>query len=110
MADEGFKRKLAATQTNTYYIDMNFGLIFMEAGCCGKPSILYDIKEMPDFVDDKKTGFIVNNYEELKERAISLIEFPSIAKRMGRKAYEKYKKYTWKKCAKDYVKWLKEYQ
>ena len=85
-----------------------FGLIFLEAGCCGKPSVLYRIKEMPNFIDNGKTGLIAKNYEEFKSYANLLIEFPPIRKRMGKQAYNKYKKYSWDKTANEYEKCLME--
>ena len=85
-----------------------FGLIFLEAGCCGKPSILFRIKEMPTIVEHAKTCLISNNYDEFKCYVDLLWNSKSLRTRMGKKAYEKYKKYTWDKTSKEYEKCLKE--
>jgi len=44
-----------------------FGLVMIEAMACGTPIIAYRRGSVPEVVKDKKTGFIVNNKEEMTE-------------------------------------------
>jgi len=50
-----------------------FGLIFIEAMASGTPVIAFNRGSVPEIVKDKKTGFVVNNLEQMK-RAIKDID------------------------------------
>ena len=45
-----------------------FGLVMVESMVCGTPVIAYRRGSVPEIVADKKTGFIVDNFEEFKKR------------------------------------------
>jgi len=45
-----------------------FGLVMAESMACGTPVIAYRRGSVPEIVADKTTGFIVDNFEEFKER------------------------------------------
>lgn len=79
-----------------------FGLIFLEAAACGKPSIAYNICTIPEVVKHDKTGFLINNYGELKFYAEKLIKNKGLRKEMGKKALRFIKNFSWKKVAKMY--------
>jgi len=74
-----------------------FGLIFLEAGACGKTSIGYDVGSIPEVILDKKTGFLVNNFQELKERAEELIKDKKARINMGKEALNFSKGFGWDK-------------
>lgn len=42
-----------------------FGLVVAEAMACGTPVIAYNRGSMPELIEDGKTGFVVNNLEEM---------------------------------------------
>jgi len=44
-----------------------FGLVMIEAMACGTPVIAYRRGSVPEVIKDKKTGFIVDNKEEMVE-------------------------------------------
>ncbi len=44
-----------------------FGLVMIEAMACGTPVIAYRRGSVPEVIEDKKTGFIVDNKEEMVE-------------------------------------------
>ncbi len=44
-----------------------FGLVVIEAMVCGTPVIAYKEGSMPELIEDGKTGFLVNNQEEMIE-------------------------------------------
>ena len=81
-----------------------FGLIFIEAGACAKPSIGYNVFSIPEVVQGNKTGFLVNNYEEFKEKAKILIANRALRKKMGKNALSFSKNFDWNKKADEYDK------
>jgi glycosyltransferase involved in cell wall biosynthesis len=44
-----------------------FGLVMIEAMACGTPVIAYRRGSVPEIIENKKTGFIVENQEEMAE-------------------------------------------
>jgi glycosyltransferase involved in cell wall biosynthesis len=44
-----------------------FGLTMIEAGACGAPVIAFNRGSVPEVVEDKKSGFVVNTTEEMVE-------------------------------------------
>ena len=83
-----------------------FGLIFIEAGACGKPSIAYNRGSVSEVIEDKKTGFLVDNYSELKQKAKILVENKKLREKMGKNALELSKRFTWEIAAKGYERIL----
>ncbi len=79
-----------------------FGLIFLEAAACAKPSIGYNRWAIPEVIRDGETGFIVNYYSELKQKAKKLIKNKRLRKSMGKKALKYSKNFSWDKSAKKY--------
>ena len=84
-----------------------FGLIFLEAAACSKPSIGYARGSIPEVIINEKTGFLVNNFSELKNKANILIKDKKLRENMGKKALVFSKKFSWEKCAKEYEKIFK---
>ena len=87
-----------------------FGLIFVEAGACGKPSIAYRTGSIPEVIMDKRTGFLVNNFIELKQRAKELIENKKLREAMGKNALSFSKVFDWEKGAEEYEQMFKRMQ
>ena len=84
-----------------------FGLIFIEAAACGKPSIGYDKGSIQEVILNKKTGFLVNSYNELKEKAGLLIRDKRLRNKMGEGALKFSKNFSWDKTAGEYEKLFK---
>jgi len=63
-----------------------FGIVFLEAGACGKPVIGGNDGGVPDAVDDGVTGYLVDgdNVADIETRVVSLLNDPEQAERMGR--------------------------
>ncbi len=72
-----------------------FGLIFIEAAACGKPSIGYNKGSIAEVIIDGKTGFVVNKPEEFEKKAKILLENKKIRKLMGQRASKDSKRYNW---------------
>jgi len=81
-----------------------FGLIFLEAAACGKPSIAYNLCSMPEVIKKNRTGFLTNNYREFKERTLQLIKSKKTIIKMGKEAFKSSKKFDWNIIAKQYEK------
>ena len=69
-----------------------FGMVYLEAGACGKPVIASKIGGISDAVIDKETGILVNdptNIKEIADAILYLLNNKQIADEMGRKARER---------------------
>jgi glycosyltransferase involved in cell wall biosynthesis len=85
-----------------------FGLIFIEAAACGKPSIAYNLGAIPEVIINKKTGFLVKNFKDFVSKSKILKENLIIRKGMGKKALEFSKVFNWDKTSKYYLDVLKK--
>jgi glycosyltransferase involved in cell wall biosynthesis len=81
-----------------------FGLIFIEAAACAKPSVGYNNCSVPEVILNDKTGFIIKNYGELKQRAETLIRDKKLRKKMGKEALKFSKNFSWGKSTEEYLK------
>jgi len=79
-----------------------FGLIFLEAAACGKPSIGYDTCSIPEVVLNKKTGLLAKNYNEFSDRVKRLIMDKELRKTLGKNAFSFSKDFDWDKISKEY--------
>ncbi len=62
-----------------------FGIVFLEAGACGKPVVGGRDGGVPDAVEDGVTGYLVdgNDVLDIETRVVSLLNNPEMAARMG---------------------------
>jgi glycosyltransferase involved in cell wall biosynthesis len=79
-----------------------FGLIFLEASACGKPSAGYETCAIPEVVLNGKTGLLAKNYEGLKENVKRLIEDKNLRKTLGKNAFSFSKNFGWDKVCEEY--------
>jgi glycosyltransferase involved in cell wall biosynthesis len=81
-----------------------FGLVFLEAMATGLPIISYNNGGHIDFLNDYKTGFMVNlnDKEEFNKRAKELCEDTNLRHRMGNFNKERVKDFYIEKCAEKY--------
>lgn len=80
-----------------------FGLTVAEAMFCGTPVIAFNKGSMPELIEDKKTGFLVNTPEE----AVEAIESISIISRLACYEYAT-EKFSIKRMVKDYINVYKQ--
>jgi len=69
-----------------------FGMVFLEAGACGKPVVGSRTGGISDAVIDKETGLLVNdpsNAREISDAILYLLNNRQIADEKGRKARER---------------------
>ena len=79
-----------------------FGLAFIEAGACGKPSIVRNCTAMPEVIRHGETGFLCNNFSEYIHYSRLLWENEGTRREMGKKATWYAKKFSWETAAKKY--------
>lgn len=79
-----------------------FGIVFLEAGACGKPVIGARAGGVPDAVRDGETGLLVppRDAHALAEAATQLLADPEQAQRLGRQGRERVlQENTWDRIA-----------
>jgi len=79
-----------------------FGLIFLEAAACGKPSVGYETCAIPEVILNKKTGLLAKNYDELSDHVKKLIEDKRLRKKLGKNAFSFSKNFGWGKVSEEY--------
>jgi glycosyltransferase involved in cell wall biosynthesis len=85
------------------------GIVVLEAAALGKPVIVSDIPELRYAVDAGfGLSFKTGNAEDLAEKIKFLLNNEPSRKKMGQRAREYAKNYTWDKIAEDYEKYLIE--
>ncbi len=63
-----------------------FGIVLLEAQSCGLPVVAFNTSGVKEAVDSGSTGYLVNTYTEMAERATELLSDPAKAKGMGTSA------------------------
>jgi len=82
-----------------------FGLVYLEAGACGKPVIgTYDCGA-EDAVVDGVTGLLVsqNNIKKTAEAIIKLLDNPELARELGENGKKRAQEMSWDRVAKKYI-------
>jgi len=79
-----------------------FGLIFVEAAMCAKPSVGYSKGSIPEVIRNGETGYLVDNFEDLKRKTEILIRDKKLRRSMGDKALSFSKNFNWDKTVEEY--------
>jgi len=77
-----------------------WGMTVTEAAACGTPAVVTKIAGHADAVIDGKTGFLVENINQMIDRVDRLIKDELLRKRMGVAAAERATQLTWESTAK----------
>jgi len=102
-----FINKVERQELSTYYRKANvviipsiwtetFGLVGVEAMSTGRPVIGSRIGGIPEWLDDGKTGFLVDpgNSEQIAEKVIQLLSDRNLLEQMGKNARRKAKQFS----------------
>lgn len=83
-----------------------FGLVFLEAGACGKPVIGGNAGGVPDAVKDGHTGYLVNgrSTEEIAVACVRLLLDAALCERLGANGFENARNHTWEMQTEQFVR------
>jgi glycosyltransferase involved in cell wall biosynthesis len=96
--------------------DEPFGLVGVEAMSVGRPVIASRVGGIPEWLDDGKTGFLVDpgNSEQIAEKVIKLFSDKKLLEEMGKNAHKKAEQFSidkhTKKIEKIYLEVIKKYK
>jgi phosphatidylinositol alpha-1,6-mannosyltransferase len=81
-----------------------FGLVFLEAGACGRPVIGGRDGGVPDAVAHNQTGLLVdgNSVDEIAQAAIRLLRDPALASAFGAAGLERARRSDWRYKAEEF--------
>lgn len=88
-----------------------FGIVFLEAGACGKPVVGGRSGGIPDAVVDGVTGLLVdpNDPEEIAKAIIKILCDRELAKTLGRNGQERVRReFTWDKVVDRIIEAMRE--
>lgn len=83
-----------------------FGLVYLEAGACGIPTIgTYDCGA-EEVIENGVNGLLVpqNNTEKTAEAILKILDNPQLAKKLGEKGRWRAKEMSWQNMVKQYIK------
>jgi glycosyltransferase involved in cell wall biosynthesis len=82
-----------------------FGLVYLEAGACGKPVIGAFGSGAEDAIVDGETGILVlqGDVQKTAEAILKLLDNPELARRMGENGKKRAQQMTWDTQIKKYV-------
>jgi phosphatidylinositol alpha-1,6-mannosyltransferase len=68
-----------------------FGIVYIEANCCGKPVIGGNVGGAKDAVIDGKTGILVDplDTDAIAKTLVRILRNPALAARLGRQGRER---------------------
>lgn len=75
-----------------------FGIVLIESLACGLPIVAYPLGSVPEIIEDKVSGFLVNNVDEAVH---AIANISKIDRNECRRAFER--RFTSKRMADDYV-------
>jgi glycosyltransferase involved in cell wall biosynthesis len=79
------------------------GIPVLEANSCGKPVIAPNVGGLPEVIDQGRSGFVINDFEELKKYTRMLLDDESLRKRMGNSARKHAELFDWSIIADKYL-------
>ncbi|OGI26436.1 MAG: hypothetical protein A3J76_00560 [Candidatus Moranbacteria bacterium RBG_13_45_13] len=84
-----------------------FGLPLIEAMACGVPVIAADNSSLSEIVGESGLLFKAKNADSLTEALRKLLENSKLQDDLRKKGLERVKDFSWEKCAKETLEWLK---
>ncbi len=88
-----------------YYFE-GFGIVYLEAAACGKPSVGTDAGGITDALLHEKTGFVAENenIEQVADYINKLLSDQYLRKKMGNEAQEYARLHRWSHITEQYLK------
>ena len=79
-----------------------FDLPVVEAQSFGKPTVSYNIGAHPEVSRNGRSGYVVEDRQEFREKVETLIINPDLRKKMGEHAASNAREFTWENSVKNY--------
>lgn len=76
-----------------------WGIGVIEAAACGTPSIAYDVPGLREAIVEGETGYLARDFDQLIERARTLLGDAWLRTRMGMQAERRAAEFSWNKRA-----------
>ncbi len=94
------------TSVNVGHHFEGFGLVFLEAGACGKPVVGTNNCGIEDAIRDGFNGFLVpqNDIEKTAQAVLKILDSPSLAQQLGKNGRELAQEMSWQKTINQYLK------
>ncbi|HMJ94932.1 MAG TPA: glycosyltransferase [Thermoleophilaceae bacterium] len=83
-------------------------LSVMEAAACETPSVAMAVGGLPESIADGETGLLARTPEELAEKTRLLVQDPELRERLGARARERAREFTWDRAAERNLHLLEE--
>jgi len=82
-----------------------FGIVYIEAGACGKPIVATDAGGIRDAVLDGKTGLIAENenIDDIAHKIIQILDDEALARSLGASGKKYAKEHDWSTITKQYI-------
>jgi glycosyltransferase involved in cell wall biosynthesis/O-antigen/teichoic acid export membrane protein len=74
-------------------------LSVMEAAACATPSVAMAVGGLPESIEDGETGLLARTPEELVEKTRLIVEHNDLRERLGARARERAREFTWDRTA-----------
>lgn len=87
-----------------------FGLVYLEAGACGKPAIGTHDCGAEDAIVNDVTGLLIpqNNIKKTAEAILKLLDNPELAKKLGQNNKKRAKQMNWENVVRKYLNVYKQ--
>ena len=88
-----------------------FGLVYLEAGACGKPVIAADAGGIRDAIVDGQTGLIAKNedIDDISNKISQLLDDDNLRRKMGEAGREYAKQHNWSIIIDKFIDKYKKY-
>mgnify|MGYP005832122285 CR=1 FL=1 len=84
-----------------------FGLPVIEAMACGVPVVAANNSSLGEILEDSGILYKPNNAVQLERSLREILEDSILRDRLKKKGLERVKDFSWKKCARETLEWLK---
>ena len=81
-----------------------FPKVILEAAASGTPCVVYNTYGANEWITNNLDGFVVSNFEEVKDIVVRLIDEPQLLKTISSNSVLLASKYDWKVLIKDWEK------
>ena len=85
-----------------------FGLPVLEAMACGTPVVAADNSSLKEITGTSGLMFQAKNIEQLAQVLQSILEDNQLKSALREKGLERVKSFSWEKCAKETLEWIRE--